>query len=162
MRCYIHFTSIMSNFHFDRVQLCVNLNLATDQSPSPTPHRPWMRWWWRRERTSCLVHTLRKFCDLSYIHLSNNYSEICPWNAHPSLEGPAYPFTHWIFQETKGAKVVRKAAKVVRKVERTREGKTPLRAKAATKAKQSTSAIFLSGRGGMLGGMVGRDGWWQC
>ena len=50
--------------------------------------------------------------------------------------------------------MVRKAAKVVRKVERTREGKTPLRAKAATKAKQSTSAIFLSGRGGMLG----RDG----
>ena len=54
--------------------------------------------------------------------------------------------------------MVRKAAKVVRKVERTREGKTPLRAKAATKAKQSTSAIFCRAGEGCWGGMVGRDG----
>ena len=66
--------------------------------------------------------------------------------------------THWIFQETKGAKVVRKAAKAVRKVERKRAGKTPVRAKAVTKAKQRTSTIFCWGGEGCWGWMVGKEG----
>ena len=54
--------------------------------------------------------------------------------------------------------MVRKAAKVVRKVERKRAGKTPVRAKAVTKAKQSTSAVFCRGGEGCWGWMVGKEG----